>query len=548
MSITLHRLILLIVFVILLAFTPAYGQDNWLGGTGYWSNGNYWSTGLPPLSTDFVTIYSGGADLVTLDLGSVSITNLTLGGNYNGFSSELTDGGTTQNLTISGGLGVGPSGSLYFFGNYSSLNTDGFFNSGTFQTSAAITTHGFQNVGTLNNFGGIDSPDAGFGNEGTLNNFGGISCVHGGSGNSGTLNNYGDISLYDDNLGNGGPLNNYGTITMLDAPMSNYSILNNYGTVELISNDYYLTNYGTLKNYGLLLPSGLENVSTMDNYGTVRLVQLNSDNSGMLANAGILDIQTTFYNEGTLDNLGKLNTYDLWNYSVLNNRAGGTLNIYLENYPGYPGSLENYGTINNAGVVVIPPGSLLASDSSDYFGTGTYAQSAGSTIVDGTFSSVTPIHIDGGTLSGSGLIQGDVFMGGTMSPGDSPGLLTIQGNYTQLSSGSFFAELAGLTPGTQYDQLVVSGLATLDGTLDVVLLNGFVVHLGDSFVLMTFANETGQFSELDLPRLPHGEMWLLSYNPSNLTLQAAPTPEPASMLLLGSGLLSAALVFRRRNQ
>lgn len=81
-------------------------------------------------------------------------------------------------------------------------------------------------------------------------------------------------------------------------------------------------------------------------------------------------------------------------------------------------------------------------------------------------------------------IQGDVAMAGVLSPGDSPGKLTMTGDYTQSSGGTFLAELAGLTAGTQYDQLVVGGTATLDGTLDVVLLNGFVVQLGDSFVLI----------------------------------------------------------------
>jgi hypothetical protein len=92
-------------------------------------------------------------------------------------------------------------------------------------------------------------------------------------------------------------------------------------------------------------------------------------------------------------------------------------------------------------------------------------------------------------------------MGEMLKPGDSPGRLTINGNYTQLASGTFYAELAGLMPGTQDDQLVVSGTAALDGTLDVALLIGFLVQVGDSFVLMTFASETGQFSMVDLPAL-----------------------------------------------
>jgi hypothetical protein len=45
-----------------------------------------------------------------------------------------------------------------------------------------------------------------------------------------------------------------------------------------------------------------------------------------------------------------------------------------------------------------------------------------------------------------GKIDGNVVIGGTISPGNSPGILTIDGNYTQTSSGVYDAEIAGLTP------------------------------------------------------------------------------------------------------
>ncbi len=89
--------------------------DLWNGGTGVWSNGSQWSIGVPQPAFDTI-IYSGGNDLVTLDVGSSTVNPLTVGGPSNGFTSELTDGSTAQNLTIINGLSVGQQGILYLTG------------------------------------------------------------------------------------------------------------------------------------------------------------------------------------------------------------------------------------------------------------------------------------------------------------------------------------------------------------------------------------------------------------------------------------------------
>src|SRR5271167_4098001 len=105
----------LAVALSVLTLTSAYAQDNWNGGTGKWSNGSDWSAGLPGAGSD-VVIYSGGNDTVTLDT-SATINSLTLGGANNGFTSELTDGGVAQTLTITNGLTVGQTGFLNLLGS-----------------------------------------------------------------------------------------------------------------------------------------------------------------------------------------------------------------------------------------------------------------------------------------------------------------------------------------------------------------------------------------------------------------------------------------------
>ena len=93
----------------------------------------------------------------------------------------------------------------------------------------------------------------------------------------------------------------------------------------------------------------------------------------------------------------------------------------------------------------------------------------------------TPLN-DGDFLGGTDPIEGDVTNdGGTVGPGNSPGILPIDGDYTQ-NSGELVIELAGLTPGIGgHDQLdVMCDTATscdaniTGGALEIVFLDGFV--------------------------------------------------------------------------
>jgi T5SS/PEP-CTERM-associated repeat protein len=72
----------------------------------------------------------------------------------------------------------------------------------------------------------------------------------------------------------------------------------------------------------------------------------------------------------------------------------------------------------------------------------------------------------GGTLSGHGLIQALGGVGvaggvdnfaGTVAPGNSPGTLTIEGDYTQGAAGVLAIQIGGLEAGYDYDQLAVMG-------------------------------------------------------------------------------------------
>jgi hypothetical protein len=113
---------------------------------------------------------------------------------------------------------------------------------------------------------------------------------------------------------------------------------------------------------------------------------------------------------------------------------------------------------------------------------------------------------------------------------------------TVSSFGMLAMELTGV--GTaQIDKLVLSGTATLGGTLTVTKINGFEPHLGDSFDLIDAATFTGTFTSLQLPTLNDPTN---HWDTSRLYTDGAITvanPEPASC---SAWLIPIALLRRRR--
>jgi len=90
--------------------------------------------------------------------------------------------------------------------------------------------------------------------------------------------------------------------------------------------------------------------------------------------------------------------------------------------------------------------------------------------------------------------------GGIVSPGASPGILTITGNYTQGASGALNMEIGGLVAGVDYDQLRVGGSTSLAGTLNTALLGTFLPPPGTTFTLIQSTGPlTGTFTTVNQP-------------------------------------------------
>jgi hypothetical protein len=122
---------------------------------------------------------------------------------------------------------------------------------------------------------------------------------------------------------------------------------------------------------------------------------------------------------------------------------------------------------------------------------GTYIKSGtGTSTVAANFLHTGALTISGGTLAfntGTGLTNA-----GTLSiqPG---ALVSITGGYVQPAAGTLSIDVGGLAI-TQFGRITVSGAATLNGTLNIALANGFTPALNDRFRFMTFASRSGFFS------------------------------------------------------
>lgn len=155
-----------------------------------------------------------------------------------------------------------------------------------------------------------------------------------------------------------------------------------------------------------------------------------------------------------------------------------------------------------------------------------------------------------GTLAGAGAITGSLTSGGTLAPGNSPGMLTVTGNLTLLSTSQLVMELGGMVEGVSYDSIDVTGAITLAGALNVVLVNGFSPVSGASFNLIDAASFGGNFASVNLPALPGGLTWNTAAlaTAGLLSVSGSAIPEPSTYAaILGAVALGLAW-WRRRGR
>ena len=179
----------------------------------------------------------------------------------------------------------------------------------------------------------------------------------------------------------------------------------------------------------------------------------------------------------------------------------------------------------------------------------------GTLIVNSSLQSPMTTVNNGALLGGSGSLQGVLLNGGTISAGNSAGLLSM--NSLNASNGNFIFELgAPSSRGITYDAIDVTTSLTLgiDTDFTFEVLNNYVFSIGDSYDLFNFGgiDTTGfDITKLDiaLPTLNSNELvWdTTSFTTDGLVSVVSNIPEPSALQLFGIGLISL-LACRRINR
>ena len=226
-------------------------------------------------------------------------------------------------------------------------------------------------------------------------------------------------------------------------------------------------------------------------------------------------------------------------------------------------------TASFSGLIRNPAGALslvkIGSGVQTLVGANTYSGStsvsAGTLLVNGDQSGATGAVTvaAGATLGGSGTIGGAVTVSGILSPGNSPGVLTVPSLLLGGSSTSLF-EINGTTRGTLYDGMNIttaSGL-TYGGALLLSFGNGSAFANDTTFDLFSFTGTpSSDFSSVTSTGFYAGTwtlssgIWSLDSGGQKLSFVPATgdfivaVPEPSTLVLLG-GLAVVGFLARRR--
>jgi len=380
------------------------------------------------------------------------------------FTGGTTINGGTIELLSANALGTGAltangtqSTAVLEFGK--SLNV-----TNTITLTTALTVNSL--AGTSNTLSGIISNSA--------NATTGLVTAGSGTLNLNAANTFtGGVTVGNDStiiLGNSagfgtGTVKNNGVLTL---ELSNGLAVSNKFT---LNNDFIANiDSGSATLSGNIIDLGVSQL-TKTGLGTLILTGTNAYNGGTVLSEGVLRVNSGSISGNITDNASL----------VFNQIGTGT----------YAGNISGTGELTKIGA-----GTLIFGGNSSL--TSTTQLVEGELQVTGALAGGVNVTSNAAALTGTGTV-GSVVNSGIVQPGTaSIGTLTVNGNFTQQSAGTTEIKInsAGNTPGTNNDNLVVTGQAKLDGKLNVLAIGGGVFTAGTQYTMLNATGGvTGQYSQ-----------------------------------------------------
>ncbi len=438
-------------------------QDGGIGGGtggGLTVAGNELDLGGVNTYTGATTIM-GGAILALLSPGSIATSSgvsltganavLDISGSGTGQTIQDLSGVAGSRVSLGGfALTVGTANSTSFAGTIA----DGGLSGGTGGSLVKVGT-GTLTLGGTNTYTGGTTINGGMINFNSANNFGTGAITLDGGGLQWAAGNTADISAQLAPLGaGGGTFDTNGNNVTLASTISGTGALTKQGlgTLSLAANNTY--------SGGTTVTGGLINFTSASNFG-----------SGMITLSG-----------GGLQ-WAAGSTADISSKLAPLGAGGGTFDTN-GNTITFATGLTGSGGLAKQGL-----GTLNLTGNNTY--TGGTAVLAGTLAVNGSVAGNVAVG-PAGTLGGNGTIAGSVVNTGTLAPGNSIGLLTVNGSYTQMAGSTYQVEVNNAGQG---DRINVGGAAAIQGgTVQVLAAAGSYANSTTYTIVRATGGVSGVYS------------------------------------------------------